>query len=65
MVFLISIFSILVRNFEETYIGQIKTVYPKAYLLRQEKGLPMFGNKTSDYQLTIEVNLEGNSVFVI
>ncbi|KAL5022363.1 hypothetical protein ScPMuIL_001518 [Solemya velum] len=46
------------RNFEETYIGQIKTVYPKAYLLRQEKGLPMFGNKTSDYQLTIEVNLE-------
>ena len=33
-------------------------MYPTAYDLRQEKGLPMFGNKTSGYQLTVEANLE-------
>ena len=54
---------ILHRNFELKHIGQIKTVYPTAYELRQEKGLPMFGSKTSDYQLTVEAKLdEGQSV---
>ena len=46
------------RNFELKHIGQIKTVDPTAYELRQEKGLPMFGNKTSGYQLTVEANLD-------
>ena len=51
-------FLLFSRNFELKHIGQIKTVYPTAYELRQEKGLPMFGGKTSDYQLTVEANLE-------
>ncbi|KAK3603934.1 hypothetical protein CHS0354_042946 [Potamilus streckersoni] len=42
------------RNFEQKNVGQIKTVYPTAYHLRQEKGLPMFGKKTTGYELTIE-----------
>ncbi|XP_060109847.1 DNA replication factor Cdt1 [Heteronotia binoei] len=45
------------KQFEERNLGQIKTVYPAAYVLRQEKNIPTFssgGLKRSDYQLTIE-----------
>ncbi|KAL8195080.1 UNVERIFIED_CONTAM: hypothetical protein K2H54_046400 [Gekko kuhli] len=45
------------KQFEERNVGQIQTVYPAAYVLRQEKNLPTFssgGLKRSDYQLTIE-----------
>ncbi len=48
------------RAFEETNLGQIMTVFPGAYHLRQEKGLPSFTKKVSGYQLTIEANLEGD-----
>lgn len=39
-------------------MGQIKTVYPTSYKLRQEKNIPSFGMKKSDYQLTLEPVLE-------
>ena len=46
------------RNFEQKNVGQIKTVYPEAYTFRQEKGLPAFGGKSHDYQLTVEPILD-------
>ena len=46
------------RTFDLKNLGRIKTVYPKAYTFRQEKGLPCFGGKTAGYQLTVEANLE-------
>uniref|UniRef100_A0A8W8KI41 CDT1 Geminin-binding domain-containing protein n=1 Tax=Magallana gigas TaxID=29159 RepID=A0A8W8KI41_MAGGI len=49
------------RNFEQKNVGQIKTVYPEAYTFRQEKGLPAFGGKCHDYQLTVEPNLSNES----
>lgn len=46
------------RNFEKEHVGKIKTVYPDAYELRQEKGLQnMQGFKQSGYQLTVEARL--------
>ncbi|NXC28841.1 CDT1 factor, partial [Campylorhamphus procurvoides] len=42
------------RQFEERHVGQIKAVYPTSYRLRQEKNIPTFGGKKSDYQLTLE-----------
>ncbi|NWU94874.1 CDT1 factor, partial [Upupa epops] len=44
------------KQFEERHVGQIKTVYPTSYRLRQEKNIPTFGNgvKKSAYQLTLE-----------
>ncbi|NWR86444.1 CDT1 factor, partial [Furnarius figulus] len=42
------------RQFEERHLGQIKAVYPTSYQLRQEKNIPTFGGKKSDYQLTLE-----------
>ncbi|KAG8437594.1 hypothetical protein GDO86_008343 [Hymenochirus boettgeri] len=44
------------RKFEESNVGQIKTVYPNAYKFRQERNIPTFkdGVKKSDYQLTVE-----------
>nr|AUG68262.1 Cdt1 [Platynereis dumerilii] len=46
------------RAFEESMLAQIKTVYPNAYVFRQEKGIPVFGKgRTSNYQLTVEANL--------
>ncbi|NXP15980.1 CDT1 factor, partial [Thinocorus orbignyianus] len=44
------------KQFEEQHMGQIKTVYPNSYRLRQEKNIPTFGNgmKKSGYQLTLE-----------
>ncbi|XP_033928785.1 DNA replication factor Cdt1 [Melopsittacus undulatus] len=46
------------KQFEERHLGQIKTVYPTSYKLRQEKNIPSFGMKRSDYQLTLEPVLE-------
>ncbi|KAM9509302.1 DNA replication factor Cdt1 [Guaruba guarouba] len=46
------------KQFEERHMGQIKTVYPTSYKLRQEKNIPSFGMKKSDYQLTLEPVLE-------
>ena len=46
------------RTFDLKNLGRIKTVYPKAYTFRQEKGLPCFGGRTAGYQLTVEANLE-------
>ena len=45
------------RNFEPRHLGQIKTVYPESYELRQEKGLVSVGKRSSKYQLAIEANL--------
>ncbi|XP_007442681.1 DNA replication factor Cdt1, partial [Python bivittatus] len=44
------------KRFEERHVGQIKTVYPSSYVLRQERNVPTFGggDKQSTYQLTIE-----------
>ncbi|KAI5088581.1 DNA replication factor Cdt1 isoform X1, partial [Silurus meridionalis] len=44
------------KRFEESHIGQIKTVFPSAYVLRQEKNIPTFSStlKKSTYQLTVE-----------
>ncbi|KFO95650.1 DNA replication factor Cdt1, partial [Calypte anna] len=42
------------RQFEERHVGQIKAVYPTSYRLRQEKNVPTFGGKKSEYQLTLE-----------
>lgn len=52
------------RNFEQKNVGQIKTVYPEAYTFRQEKGLPAFGQKLHDYQLTVEPNLGDGTYFI-
>ncbi|MCJ8747424.1 hypothetical protein PDJAM_G00153310 [Pangasius djambal] len=48
------------KRFEESHIGQIKTVYPSAYTLRQEKNIPTFSAtvKKSTYQLTVEPLIE-------
>ncbi|TSK20073.1 DNA replication factor Cdt1 [Bagarius yarrelli] len=48
------------KRFEEPHIGQIKTVYPSAYTLRQEKNIPTFSStvKKSTYQLTVEPIVE-------
>ena len=46
------------RTFELRHLGQIKRVFPEAYIMRQEKGLPQAGpGKHGPYQLTVEVNL--------
>ncbi|KAK3509916.1 hypothetical protein QTP70_019397 [Hemibagrus guttatus] len=48
------------KRFEESHIGQIKTVYPSAYTLRQERNIPTFSStvKKSTYQLTVEPVIE-------
>uniref|UniRef100_A0A3Q0S7L5 Chromatin licensing and DNA replication factor 1 n=1 Tax=Amphilophus citrinellus TaxID=61819 RepID=A0A3Q0S7L5_AMPCI len=44
------------KRFEESHIGQIKTVFPEAYTFRQEKNIPTFNSsiKKGSYQLTVE-----------
>uniref|UniRef100_A0ABM5EUI1 DNA replication factor Cdt1 n=1 Tax=Pogona vitticeps TaxID=103695 RepID=A0ABM5EUI1_9SAUR len=44
------------KQFEERNVGQIKTVYPTSYTLRQEKNVPSFGSgqRRPAYQLTLE-----------
>jgi len=49
------------RAFSQKHLGQIHTVFPTAYKFQQEKDLPMFGGKTSSYQLTVEAILEATS----
>ncbi|KAL2088480.1 hypothetical protein ACEWY4_015379 [Coilia grayii] len=48
------------KRFEESHVGQIKTVYPTAYTYRQEKNIPTFSStaKKSNYQLTFEPVIE-------
>ncbi|KAK7901460.1 hypothetical protein WMY93_018229 [Mugilogobius chulae] len=44
------------KRFEESHVGQIRTVFPEAYTLRQEKNIPTFNSsiKKGSYQLTVE-----------
>ncbi|XP_029927044.1 DNA replication factor Cdt1 [Myripristis murdjan] len=44
------------KRFEESHVGQIKTVLPDAYTFRQEKNIPTFSSniKKGSYQLTME-----------
>ncbi|XP_039994243.1 DNA replication factor Cdt1 [Xiphias gladius] len=44
------------KRFEESHVGQIKTVFPEAFTFRQEKNIPTFNNsiKKGNYQLTVE-----------
>ncbi|XP_033468613.1 DNA replication factor Cdt1 [Epinephelus lanceolatus] len=44
------------KRFEESQISQIKTVFPEAYIFRQEKNIPTFNSsiKKGSYQLTVE-----------
>ncbi|KAM3842996.1 uncharacterized protein cdt1 [Diretmus argenteus] len=44
------------KRFEESHMGQIKTVFPDAYIFRQEKNIPTFSSnvKKGSYQLTVE-----------
>ncbi|XP_063044780.1 DNA replication factor Cdt1 [Engraulis encrasicolus] len=48
------------KRFEESHVGQIKTVYPTAYKYRQERNIPNFSTmaKKSTYQLTLEPVIE-------
>ena len=46
------------RNFVQTALGQMKTVYPNVYTFRQEM-LQSFGTSTTGYQLTVEPNFTG------
>ncbi|XP_021441677.2 DNA replication factor Cdt1 isoform X2 [Oncorhynchus mykiss] len=50
------------KRFEETHVGQIKTVYPTAYHFRQERNIPTFSAtvKKSSYQLTVEPVIEAD-----
>ncbi|XP_067465327.1 DNA replication factor Cdt1 [Thunnus thynnus] len=44
------------KRFEESHMGQIRTVFPEAYTFRQEKNIPTFNSsiKKGSYQLTME-----------
>uniref|UniRef100_A0A3P9NPK2 Chromatin licensing and DNA replication factor 1 n=1 Tax=Poecilia reticulata TaxID=8081 RepID=A0A3P9NPK2_POERE len=44
------------RRFEESHVGQIKTVFPAAFSFRQQKNIPTFNSNVSrgSYQLTVE-----------
>ncbi|MED6255317.1 replication licensing factor Cdt1 [Ataeniobius toweri] len=44
------------KRFEESHVGQIKTVFPEAYTFKQEKNIPTFNRNISkgSYQLTME-----------
>uniref|UniRef100_A0A3Q2UC49 Chromatin licensing and DNA replication factor 1 n=1 Tax=Fundulus heteroclitus TaxID=8078 RepID=A0A3Q2UC49_FUNHE len=46
------------KRFEESHVGQIKTVFPEAYAFKQEKNIPTFNSSISkgSYQLTVEPN---------
>ncbi|XP_078689304.1 uncharacterized protein LOC144920819 isoform X2 [Branchiostoma floridae x Branchiostoma belcheri] len=50
------------KKFETHHMGQIKTVFPSAYVFRQEK-VSQFcrnqGEKKTQYQLTVQANLDG------
>lgn len=44
------------KRFEESHLGQIKTVFPEAYTFRQEKHIQAFNSsiKKGSYQLTVD-----------
>uniref|UniRef100_I3K5Z0 Chromatin licensing and DNA replication factor 1 n=1 Tax=Oreochromis niloticus TaxID=8128 RepID=I3K5Z0_ORENI len=44
------------KRFEESHLGQIKTVFPEAYTFRQEKHIQAFNSsiKRGSYQLTVD-----------
>ncbi|XP_054882094.1 DNA replication factor Cdt1 [Poeciliopsis prolifica] len=44
------------RRFEESHVGQIRTVFPAAFSFRQQKNIPTFNSNISrgSYQLTVE-----------
>ncbi|XP_063347048.1 DNA replication factor Cdt1 [Pelmatolapia mariae] len=44
------------KRFEESHVGQIKTVFPEAYAFRQEKHIQAFNSsiKKGSYQLTVD-----------
>ncbi|KAM7408071.1 hypothetical protein PAMA_001970 [Pampus argenteus] len=44
------------KRFEESHVGQIRTVFAEAYTFRQEKNIPTFNSsiKRGSYQLTVE-----------
>jgi len=44
-----------VRNFTQTTLGQIKTVYPLAYEIKQDK---LFIDYKNDYHMVISANIE-------
>ena len=48
--------SLLYRHFEQSHLGQMKTVFPGAYAFRQERNIPTFNSniKKGSYQLTLE-----------
>uniref|UniRef100_A0A3Q2DSY1 Chromatin licensing and DNA replication factor 1 n=1 Tax=Cyprinodon variegatus TaxID=28743 RepID=A0A3Q2DSY1_CYPVA len=50
------------KRFEESHVGQIKTVFPEAYEFKQEKNVPTFNSNISkgSYQLTVEPLLHQN-----
>ncbi|XP_076831035.1 DNA replication factor Cdt1 [Brachyhypopomus gauderio] len=52
------------KRFEESHVGQIKMVYPSAYVFRQEKNLPTMSTtaQKSTYQLTVEPVIEEDGV---
>ncbi|CAK6978963.1 DNA replication factor Cdt1 [Scomber scombrus] len=50
------------KRFEESHVGQIKTVFAEAYTFRQEKNIPTFNSsiKRGSYQLTVEPNIHSD-----
>uniref|UniRef100_A0A3B4FLL3 Chromatin licensing and DNA replication factor 1 n=1 Tax=Pundamilia nyererei TaxID=303518 RepID=A0A3B4FLL3_9CICH len=48
------------KRFEESHVGQIKTVFPEAYTFRQEKHIQAFNSsiKKGSYQLTVDPIIE-------
>ena len=47
------------HNFTQQHLAQIKTVYPEAYVYKQEK---MFVDFKNDYHLIVTPNLNGKSI---
>ncbi|XP_035679098.1 DNA replication factor Cdt1-like [Branchiostoma floridae] len=50
------------KKFEKHHMGQIKTVFPSAYVFRQEKVSQCWrsqGDKKTQYELTVQANLDG------
>ncbi|KAM8858660.1 DNA replication factor Cdt1 [Spinachia spinachia] len=48
------------KRFEESHVGQIKTVFPEAFMFRQEKNVPTFNSSLKGRcQLTVEPVLLG------
>lgn len=54
-----SLVSVPHRRFEESHVARIKTVFPEAYVFRQDRDVPPFssGAQRGGYQLTVEPSL--------